>query len=79
MPELERWVLHRLTELDGVVRKGIDDYDFHALFTALHNFCAVDLSAFYFDVRKDSLYCDRPDSVTRRVGRGPCWTTCSPA
>ncbi len=69
MPELERWVLHRLTELDGVVRKGIDDYDFHALFTALHNFCAVDLSAFYFDVRKDSLYCDRPNSVTRRSVR----------
>jgi isoleucyl-tRNA synthetase len=69
MPELERWVLHRLTELDGIVRKGIDDYDFHALFTALHNFCAVDLSAFYFDVRKDSLYCDRPDSVTRRSVR----------
>src|SRR4051812_8597039 len=69
MPELERWVLHRLTELDGVVRKGIDDYDFHTLFTSLHNFCAVDLSAFYFDVRKDSLYCDRPDSVTRRSVR----------
>ena len=69
MPELERWVLHRLAELDGVVRRGIDDFDFHSLFTALHNFCAVDLSAFYFDIRKDALYCDRPDSPRRRAAR----------
>jgi isoleucyl-tRNA synthetase len=69
MPELERWVLHRLAELDLVVRQSVNSYDFHAMFTALHNFCAVDLSAFYFDVRKDSLYCDRPDSVVRRATR----------
>src|SRR5947208_3468329 len=47
MPELERWVLHRLAELDRVVRQGIADYDYHAIFTALHNFCAVELSSFY--------------------------------
>jgi isoleucyl-tRNA synthetase len=69
MPELERWVLHRLAELDGMVRQAIHDFDFNALFTALHTFCAVDLSAFYFDVRKDSLYCDQPDSVVRRAAR----------
>jgi isoleucyl-tRNA synthetase len=69
MPELERWVLHRLAELDQLVRRCADDYQFHALFTALHNFCAVDLSAFYFDVRKDALYCDRPDSLRRRAAR----------
>jgi isoleucyl-tRNA synthetase len=69
MPELERWVLHRLAELDLVVRQSVADYDFHTMFTALHNFCAVDLSAFYFDVRKDSLYCDRPDAVVRRATR----------
>ncbi|HYG87736.1 MAG TPA: isoleucine--tRNA ligase [Azospirillum sp.] len=69
MPELERWVLHRLVEMDALVRERIEAYDFHGLFTALHNFCAVDLSAFYFDVRKDSLYCDRPDSVRRRSVR----------
>jgi isoleucyl-tRNA synthetase len=69
MPELERWVLHRLWELDALVREKIEAYDFHALFVALHNFCAVELSAFYFDVRKDSLYCDRPDSVRRRSVR----------
>jgi isoleucyl-tRNA synthetase len=69
MPELERFILHRLWELDALVRRSCDDYDFHALFTALHNFCAVELSAFYFDIRKDSLYCDRPDAPRRRAAR----------
>jgi isoleucyl-tRNA synthetase len=69
MPELERWVLHRLAELDETVRRACDEYDFHALFTEVHNFCVVDLSAFYFDVRKDSLYCDRPDNPRRRAAR----------
>jgi isoleucyl-tRNA synthetase len=69
MPELERWVLHRLAELDGVVRRAIADYDFHAMFTALHNFCAVDLSAFYFDIRKDRLYCDAAEDPGRRATR----------
>jgi isoleucyl-tRNA synthetase len=69
MPELERWVLHRLVELDGIVRQGCADFDFHVIYQALHNFCAVDLSAFYFDVRKDVLYCDRPDSLRRRACR----------
>ena len=48
MPELERWVLHRLAELDRLVRRAVEDYDFHGMFTALHNFCAVDLSALLF-------------------------------
>ena len=61
MPELERWVLHRLAELDALVRQAVEAFDFHAMFTALHNFCAADLSAFYFDIRKDRLYCDAPD------------------
>ncbi|MGB0629263.1 MAG: isoleucine--tRNA ligase [Alphaproteobacteria bacterium] len=69
MPELERWVLHRLTEMDAVIRDCIDTYDFHSMFTALHNFCAVDLSSFYFDVRKDALYCDAPASNRRRAAR----------
>src|SRR5262249_35022303 len=69
MPELERWVLHRLWELDRLVRQTCDDFQFHRLFTALHNFCAVDLSAFYFDIRKDSLYCDAVDDPTRRAAR----------
>jgi isoleucyl-tRNA synthetase len=67
MPELERWVLHRLAELDQLVRRAVEDFDFHAMFTALHNFCAVDLSAFYFDIRKDRLYCDSADDVGRKA------------
>lgn len=69
MPELERWVLHRLSELDEMVRAQCAVYDFHAMFTALHRFCAVELSAFYFDIRKDALYCDRADSILRRSSR----------
>ena len=69
MPELERFILHRLAELDALVRGCCDRFDFHTMFTALHNFCAVELSAFYFDIRKDSLYCDRADSLTRRAAR----------
>ena len=69
MPALERWVLHRLAELDALVRKSCATFDFHTLFTALHNFCAVDLSAFYFDVRKDALYCNRRDDPVRRAAR----------
>jgi isoleucyl-tRNA synthetase len=69
MPELERFVLHRLAEMDELVRKTAEAFDFHTMFTALHNFCAVDLSAFYFDVRKDTLYCDVPSAPTRRAAR----------
>jgi isoleucyl-tRNA synthetase len=69
MSELERFVLHRLAELDALVRRAAEAYDFHTMFTALHNFCAVDLSAFYFDIRKDALYCDRPDAPRRRAAR----------
>jgi isoleucyl-tRNA synthetase len=69
MPELERWVLHRLAELDRLARECNRSFDFPRLYSALHNFCATDLSAFYFDVRKDSLYCDRPDSMRRRAAR----------
>jgi isoleucyl-tRNA synthetase len=69
MPELERWVLHRLAELDRLVRECNEAFDYPRLYSALHNFCATDLSAFYFDIRKDSLYCDRPDSDRRRAAR----------
>ena len=69
MPELERWVLHRLWELNAVVRRESDNFDFHDLFIQLHHFCAVDLSAFYFDIRKDALYCDARDDLRRRATR----------
>lgn len=58
MPELERWVLHRVSELDETVRKGYATYDFQGVFQAVFSFATVELSAFYFDVRKDVLYCD---------------------
>ncbi|MEK9679061.1 MAG: class I tRNA ligase family protein, partial [Rhodospirillaceae bacterium] len=69
MPELDRWVLHRLHELDARIRRACDTFEFHHLFTELHMFCAVDLSAFYLDIRKDALYCDRSDSINRRAAR----------
>jgi isoleucyl-tRNA synthetase len=69
MPELERWVLHRLAELDALVRRSVEAFDFHTMFAGLHNFCATDLSAFYFDIRKDRLYCDAPGDVRRRAAR----------
>ena len=69
MPELERWILHRLAELDELIRGSIVKYDFHEMFSALHSFCATDLSAFYFDIRKDRLYCDAPDDIRRRAVR----------
>ncbi len=69
MPELERWVLHRLAELDAQVRAGYDAYDFQGVFQAVFNFATVDLSAFYFDIRKDALYCDAPGSLRRRAAR----------
>jgi isoleucyl-tRNA synthetase len=69
MPELDRWVLHRLAELDDLVRRSVEAFDLHGMFAALHSFCATDLSAFYFDIRKDRLYCDAPDDVRRRAVR----------
>ncbi|MDA8232473.1 MAG: isoleucine--tRNA ligase [Magnetospirillum sp.] len=69
MPRLERWVLHRLTEIDAGLRAACDSFEFHGWFSELHNFCAIDLSAFYFDIRKDALYCDPADSVRRRAAR----------
>jgi len=67
MPEIERYMLARLTELDEAVRDGYAAYDFKRIFHALLNFCVNDLSAFYLDIRKDALYCDAYDSVTRRA------------
>ena len=67
MPELERLMLHRIAELDDVVRKGYDAFDFKRIARALTDFVVVELSAFYFDVRKDALYCDPLSSVKRKA------------
>jgi isoleucyl-tRNA synthetase len=69
MPELERLILHRVAELDRRVRDAVQSYDWNGVVPDIHNFCATDLSAFYFDIRKDALYCDRPDSMRRRACR----------
>ena len=66
MPELERWVLHRMAELDELVRARYRAFDFQEVFQAVFTFATVDLSAFYFDIRKDAIYCDPADSIRRR-------------
>ncbi|MEX6506133.1 isoleucine--tRNA ligase [Jiella sp. M17.18] len=67
MPELERLMLHRIAELDQLVRAGYDAFDFKRISRALLDFVVVELSAFYFDIRKDALYCDPISSVRRKA------------
>ncbi len=67
MPALERLMLHRLVELDALVRQAYADFDYKRIFAALNNFMITDLSAFYFDIRKDALYCDPASSTTRKA------------
>jgi len=67
LPELERWALHRTHALAAKVRRAYEAYEFHTIYHALNNFCAVDLSAVYLDVRKDRLYCERSDAPDRRA------------
>ena len=69
MPELERWVLHRLAELDGELRQAAEAFDFNRYTRSIMAFANDDLSAFFFDIRKDSLYCDAPDAPKRRAYR----------
>jgi isoleucyl-tRNA synthetase len=67
MPELERLMLHRLAELDPLIRGAYADFDYKRIFAALNAFMTADLSAFYFDIRKDALYCDPYSSLTRKA------------
>uniref|UniRef100_UPI003F8594F2 isoleucine--tRNA ligase n=1 Tax=Shinella sumterensis TaxID=1967501 RepID=UPI003F8594F2 len=67
MPELERLMLHRLSELDTLINRAYDAFDFKRISRALLDFTVVELSAFYFDIRKDALYCDAPSSPRRRA------------
>src|SRR5262249_29802916 len=64
---LERWGLHRTAVLAERVDAAYDAYEFHTVAHALNNFCSVDMSALYLDVRKDCLYCERPASAARRA------------
>jgi isoleucyl-tRNA synthetase len=69
MPPLERLILHRLWALDGHVRDAYENYRFNDVFRPVSEFCAGDLSSLYFDIRKDSLYCDKPSEMKRRAAR----------
>jgi isoleucyl-tRNA synthetase len=66
LPELDRWALMRLEELKTKVRRAYDEFEFHAIYHALNNFCSVDMSAVYLDILKDRLYTFRADSPARR-------------
>ena len=67
MPELERLMLHRLAELDKEIRTAYADYDYRRVISVLSQFMNSDLSAFYFDIRKDTLYCEAPSSAARNA------------
>ncbi len=67
MPELERLMLHRLSEIDAVIREAYAAFDYKTVVASLTHFMNTDLSAFYFDIRKDVLYCDPPSSSTRKA------------
>ncbi len=67
LPELEQFMLHKIFVLNNKFKKYFKNYDFHNLYKELLNFCTVDLSAFYFDIRKDNLYCDDKESKKRKT------------
>ncbi len=73
MEELDRWMLLRLGELIARVRKAYEEYQFHVVFHATHNFCAVDLSALYLDIIKDRLYTSAPGDPKRRAAQTVCF------
>jgi isoleucyl-tRNA synthetase len=69
IPELEQLVLHWIAEMDSDIQTSINKHDYNSVIQKLHLFCSNELSAFYFDIRKDRLYCDRPDGFERRACR----------
>lgn len=69
LPDLEKYILHRVSTLGQKLRQSVEEYTFQSWFNELHHFCSVDLSSFYFDVRKDSLYCDSQEDLRRRSCR----------
>ena len=76
LPELERWILHRTHGLIERVREAYEAYEFHLIYHALNNFCAVDLSSLYLDVRKDRLYCEKATSPERRATQTAMHAVC---
>ena len=73
MPEIDRWALARTSRLIGKCLKGYEDYQFHQVYSALYNFCTVDLSSFYLDILKDRLYTHGTRSLTRRSAQTVLW------
>ncbi|MBO7350643.1 MAG: isoleucine--tRNA ligase [Acetobacter sp.] len=69
LPELERWVLYRLTELGALIARAVETHEWVGVYPAIHSFCTTDLSAFYFDIRKDVLYCDAQSNPVRQSVR----------
>ena len=65
-PELERYILCRMYRLDQTIKENLKNYNFHKLYKELFNFCSLELSAFYFDIRKDVLYCEDINSKKRK-------------
>ena len=68
-PDLEKFILHRLWETDQIIQDCVKSFNFHLMFTTLLNFCSNDLSSFYFDIRKDVIYCDSIKSKQRKSAR----------
>ena len=66
MPELERYMFSRLSKMHSELKNCMLVHDYHSIYVKLLNFCTLELSAFYFDIRKDSLYCDPQDSLKRK-------------
>ena len=66
LTELDRWALHRLEEVRQKVTNAYENYEFHILYHTIHNFCTVDLSSFYLDVLKDTMYAEKENNVARR-------------
>ena len=69
LPPLEQYILHRLSELRGLISSAVETHQWVGVYPALHGFCTTDLSAFYFDIRKDAIYCDATSDPTRRAAR----------
>ncbi|MEL7624577.1 MAG: isoleucine--tRNA ligase [Clostridiales bacterium] len=71
--EIDRWALDQLARLVDLVTKAFDEFEFHTAYHALHRFCTVEMSAFYLDIIKDRLYCQKADSAQRRSGQQVLW------
>lgn len=69
LPSLEKFVLHQCASLEKVHAESVENFDYSTFYSALHQFCSVDLSSFYFDLRKDVLYCDHASSLKRKAAR----------